>query len=248
MTLLVIAAGLAIAPSAYSRPGSTAAVSSTQTIVSLTFDDGSDSESVVGSLLAAHGMNATFYVNSSKLGTDGYLTWAQVAELAADGNEIGGHTAFHIDLTQTDTTEAQRQVCDDRDNLLDAGFQVTDFAYPYGGFNASAQALVQNCGYNSARSSNLLTPPPTESLPPQDPYAIREAGSATTSVSLATLESYVTQVEQNGGGWAPLVFHQICNACDTYSITQANLTAFLDWLQPRAAKSLCRQMTTCLLR
>jgi peptidoglycan/xylan/chitin deacetylase (PgdA/CDA1 family) len=235
LTLLVFAAGLAIAPSAYSRPGSTAAVSSPQTIVSLTFDDGSASESVVRSLLAAHGMNATFYVNSSRLGTDGYLTWAQVAQLAADGNEIGGHTSFHIDLTQTDTTEAQRQVCDDRDNLLDAGFQVTDFAYPYGGFDASAQALVQNCGYNSARTSNLLTPPPTESLPPQDPYAIREAGSATTSVSLATLESYVTQVEQNGGGWAPLVFHQICNACDTYSITQANLTAFLDWLQPRAA-------------
>ena len=54
-------------------------------------------------------------------------------------------------------------------------------------------------------------------------------------MTLATLKSYVTRVEQNGGGWAPLVFHQICNACDANSISPADFAAFLDWLQPRTA-------------
>ena len=29
------------------------------------------------------------------------MTWAQVHALADDGNEIGGHTAHHVDLTQS---------------------------------------------------------------------------------------------------------------------------------------------------
>ncbi|MDP9347221.1 MAG: polysaccharide deacetylase family protein, partial [Actinomycetota bacterium] len=206
------------------------------TVVSLTFDDGTATEYQARAMLSSHGMQGTFYLNSSRLGTDSYyMTWAQIADIAADGNEIGGHTAYHIDLTQTDPTEAQRQVCNDRANLLDRGYQVRSFAYPFGAFNAAAKTIVQNCGYNSARSTNQFVPPPAESMPPADPYAITVAGAAATGISLDTLKSYVTRVEQNGGGWAPLVFHQICNGCDSNAITASNLSAFLDWLQIRAA-------------
>jgi peptidoglycan/xylan/chitin deacetylase (PgdA/CDA1 family) len=206
------------------------AAASGQTTVSLTFDDGTATQYAARSLLASHGMKATFYVNTSKLGTaDYYMTWAQVHDLAADGNEIAGHTGFHVDLPQTDPVEAQREICNDRVNLLNQGFQATDFAYPYGTYNASVESMVQNCGYNSARSTSQFVPPPAETIPPQDPYAIRVAGSGG---SLATLESYVTRVEQNGGGWAPLIFHEICDGC---SISQSDLTSFLSWLQPRAA-------------
>jgi peptidoglycan/xylan/chitin deacetylase (PgdA/CDA1 family) len=206
-----------------------------QTVVSLTFDDGTATQYQARSLLSSHAMRGTFYINSSKLGTDSYyMTWNQVDDLANDGNEIGGHTAYHVDLTQTDLTEAKREVCNDRVNLLNRGYQVTSFAYPFGAYNTTAQSIVKNCGYNSARSTNQFVPPPAESIPPRDPYAIQVAGSAASGVSLSTLQSYVTKVEQNGGGWAPLVFHQICDACDSNSISKANLTSFLDWLQPRA--------------
>jgi peptidoglycan/xylan/chitin deacetylase (PgdA/CDA1 family) len=206
------------------------------TVVSLTFDDGTATEYQVRPMLSDHGMHATFYVNSSRLGTDSYyMTWAQVDNLAADGNEIGGHTAYHIDLTQTDPTEAKREVCNDRKNLVDRGYGARSFAYPFGSYNAAAQTIVRDCGYNSARSTSQFVPPPSETMPPQDPYAIRVAGSAATNVSLATLESFVTRVEQNGGGWAPLVFHQVCNACDGNSISAADLAAFLDWLHARQA-------------
>ena len=45
----------------------------------------------------------------------------------------------------------------------------------------------------------------------------------------------MTQAEAHGGGYVPIVFHNICAACDQYSTTQANLEAFLTWLQPRSA-------------
>ena len=229
------AAGFVLVVLASSSP-TAASAASQPTIVSLTFDDGRASEYAARSLLSAHGMDATFYVNSSKLGTDSdYMTWAQVDDLAADGNEIGGHTAFHVDLTRTDPTEAKREVCNDRVNLLNRGYQARSFAYPFGAYNASAEKIVSDCGFNSARTTNQFVPPPAETIPPQDPFAIRVAGAAGSGISLSTLESYVTKVEQNGGGWAPLVFHQICNACDSNAISQSNLTAFLDWLQPRAA-------------
>ena len=41
-------------------------------------------------------MHGTFYLNSGRLGTNSYyMTWDQIADLAADGNEIGGHTVDH---------------------------------------------------------------------------------------------------------------------------------------------------------
>ena len=75
-----------------------------QTTVSLTFDDGTAAQYVARSILASHSMHGTFYVNSAKVGTDNsyYMTWPQIHDLANDGNEIGGHTAFHVNLTQAD--------------------------------------------------------------------------------------------------------------------------------------------------
>src|SRR5829696_3245578 len=39
-----------------------------------------------------------------------FLTWDELSDLAADGNEVGGHTPDHVDLTKLRTTEATRQV------------------------------------------------------------------------------------------------------------------------------------------
>jgi peptidoglycan/xylan/chitin deacetylase (PgdA/CDA1 family) len=105
------------------------ATAASPTVISLTFDDGRATEYVARSILASYGMHATFYVNSPRLGSSSfYMTWQQVQGLYADGNEIGGHDAYHSDLPQIDPTEAQRQICDDRVNLLNHGYRPTDFA------------------------------------------------------------------------------------------------------------------------
>ena len=132
--------------------------------MSLTFDDGRATAYAARSILAAHGMHATFYVNSPLLDQSTFMTWQQVQGLYSDGNEIGGHTAYHVNLPQIDPTEAQRQICNDRVNLLNQGFQPTDFAYPYGAYNALVESMVQACGYNSARTTDATGG--AESIPP----------------------------------------------------------------------------------
>jgi hypothetical protein len=84
--------------------------------------------------------------------------------------------------------------------------------------------------------SNCTNCPFAESIPPLDRWVLRTPQDIATGTTLATMENYVTQAESNGGGWVVLVFHSVCDGgCDTLSVTPGQLTAFLDWLQPRAA-------------
>src|SRR5947208_16616030 len=85
-----VMAGLA-APIAASTPATAAGP---PTIVSLTFDHGLLSQYQVRDILKQNGVRATFFINSGHVGTDPgyYMSWEQLQNLYADGNEIGGHT------------------------------------------------------------------------------------------------------------------------------------------------------------
>jgi len=218
----------------------------TNTTVSLTFDDGSASQYSTLSMLSQRGMTGTYYVNSALAGSGSYyMTWPQIHDLFNAGNEIGGHTLHHKDLTKLSTAEATTEVCDDRTNLINNGFApVTSFAYPYAASNTSVEQIVQGCGYTSARTVgniNSITVctscPYAETIPPRDPYYLRTPEPATSSTTLSTLQTYVSNAETYGGGWVILVFHGICdNGCtSTNSLSPSIFTAFLDWLQPRSA-------------
>ena len=113
--------------------------------VSLEFDDGVSDHVQGAAILDAHGMDGVFYVNSGRLGLSGYMTVEQVQSLAANGHEIGGHSVSHADLPTLTRDEQMRQVCNDRVALLNAGFQVHDFAYPFGNFAPVTEDVVQDC-------------------------------------------------------------------------------------------------------
>jgi peptidoglycan/xylan/chitin deacetylase (PgdA/CDA1 family) len=220
----------------------TPAQAATNTVVSLTFDDGQASQYSTLPILSSRGMVGTYYVNSAMVGSSAYyMPWSQIHELANAGNEIGGHTLHHTDLTRVNTTTAQTEVCQDRTNLINEGFApVVSFAYPYAASNATAEQIVQGCGYSSARMVGDISCsgcPSAETIPPQDPYFVRTPEAATTSTTLANLQSYVTNAETHGGGWVILTFHGICdNRCtDANSMSPSIFTAFLDWLAPRSA-------------
>ena len=211
------------------------------TTVSLTFDDAWSDQSVVPSMLASAGMHGTFYINSGNVGTSpSYLGWNQLQSFESAGNEIAGHTVNHVDLTTVSLAEAQRQVCQDRRALMSEGLAVTDFAYPYGAYDSSLDSVVQGCGYNSGRRSwGLCSPaetgcPAAETIPSQNVYEIRTQSSVRSYTTVQDLENAVMNAEATGG-WITFVFHHICDGCDSYAISQSNLQAFMDWLQPRAA-------------
>src|SRR5690242_2003593 len=71
-----------------------------QTVVSLTFDDGIASQLDAASVLEAHGMHGTFFINSGNIASKAYfMNWSQLDGLAAKGHEIAGHTIDHKRLT-----------------------------------------------------------------------------------------------------------------------------------------------------
>ncbi|MGD0377334.1 MAG: Ig-like domain-containing protein, partial [Streptosporangiaceae bacterium] len=209
--------------------------------VSITFDD-SDEDQYTNALpaLESHDMHGTFYAITGQVGVDsGSLTVPQLQAIYNAGNEIGGHTVLHPNLTQISNAEATREICDSRDTLLGWGFPVTDFAYPYAAYNSTTEGIVEQCGYNSARQDGDITSKPygcvsgcplAETIPPKDPYGIRAPSSIQDDWTLAQMEQLVTQAEP-GGGWTVLVFHHICDDCDQYSVTPANFNALLTWLQ-----------------
>ena len=91
-------------------------------MVSLTFDDGQASHYSTLPMLQSRGMKGTFYINLDLVGDSSYyMTWPQIQELYAAGNEIGGHTLTHVNLNNVSVSTATREVCDDRTNLVDRG-------------------------------------------------------------------------------------------------------------------------------
>ena len=222
-----------------------------QTVVSLTFDDGRASNAMAGRMLAEHGLAGTFFVSSGKIGEPGFLTLSDLDELALLGNEIGGHTAMHIDVESADLDEARRQVCIDRTTLVDWGFPVRSFSYPFASADEDLQRVVAGCGYNSARSLGELQPvrvpvntPPdltcefcanTETIPPANPMYTRAPAQYTNDWTMADLERRVDEAAA-AGGWLQLTFHGLCPSdCSDLSYPVEQFDAQLRWLAERQA-------------
>ena len=230
-----------------------------KTMVSLTFDDGLKSQYDLAfrKALQPRGMAGTFYDVSGLQDVDPqHMTWAELTAVNNGGNEIGGHTVHHTNLkTTTDTATKISEVCDDRQALLAHGFFPTSFAYPEGAYDATAESIVQSCGYSTARAAGGIDvagtdagPVFSETVPPKDMFATRTVYDPPSGnppnlppISLAHLQDSVVAASQHGGGWVPLVFHQVCSATldpDNYTscisdygpIELDTLNAFLDWL------------------
>jgi peptidoglycan/xylan/chitin deacetylase (PgdA/CDA1 family) len=219
------------------------------TTVSLTFDDGSRSQYALRPILLDHGMRATFFVNSGLVDrNDGSaMTWAQLRGLAADGNDLGGHTIDHRNLLQLAPAERLRQVCGDRDRLIANGLPAVSFAYPYGEFDPAAERLVRSCGYRSARTSGSVSPTGPRfaaDLPPADPYATAALDpQGEGPIRLSYLTSAVRSAAAHGGGWLQIVVHQVCQRSDRNfgtcmrshrPIELGVLVDFFDWLRAGA--------------
>ncbi|MFI5429512.1 polysaccharide deacetylase family protein [Aeromicrobium sp. UC242_57] len=230
-----IASGLAVAPAE--------AAIGRATTVSLTFDDGNANQMSAATILKRYGLKGTFFINSGFVGAPGYLTDANLATLKANGQEIGGHSLSHPDLTNLPIDEVKRQVCNDRAALLGKGFAVRSFAYPFASVSPAVETAVKDCGYNSARAlGDLGIPgdpecvgcPPAATLPPTDPYATEALPQVESTWKLSDLQGAVTRAERTGG-WVQFTFHNVCAAsakCEL-NVTPTTLEQFALWLSLR---------------
>ena len=121
----------------------------------LTFDDGyEDFYTDVLPILKKYNMKATLYIIYDYIGRKGFLTSAEIKEIAkSDLVEIGGHTLDHVYLKQIPSVVLKRQVTDVKTLLeSDYGIKVDTFAYPYGPFSDEAIQAVKTASYSAAVS------------------------------------------------------------------------------------------------
>jgi peptidoglycan/xylan/chitin deacetylase (PgdA/CDA1 family) len=233
-----------LAVTAVVMPGiSSAATAAKPTVVTLTFDDSDADQLAAEQTMKTNHLVGTFYTVDGWVGQPGYLTRANLATIAADGNEIAGHTVTHPDLIQVTPAEAQRQICNDRATLAGWGYQPVDFAYPFSDANPTVEGYAQSCGYNTSRGLGDVVSPAScagcvyaETTPPPDPQYLRAPDEVDSTWTLANLKAEVTNAVAHTGGWVMLTFHHVCTTPGTancqadQSTTPAIFNAFVSWL------------------
>lgn len=127
-------------------------------VAALTFDDGfADNLHALVPLLRAHGARATVFVVSRWLGErhpqppySPILTAGELRTLAAEGVEIGSHTATHPDLSALGYDDALAELAASKHQLeavIDAPVDVV--AYPFGKASAATLAACAAAGYHA---------------------------------------------------------------------------------------------------
>jgi Polysaccharide deacetylase len=214
--------------------------------VTLGFDDGTADHFAVAKILDGLHLKGVFYVNSGRLDNPKYLTMNQVRQMQRDGHEIGGHTVYHLHLSQQDSAEQKRQVCVDRDQLLAAGIWATDFAYPFNEFGKGTESLARACGYQSARTTDGIgcrTCPLYESLNAGDRYNTRALSGFGPATTAADLIGAVTRIARTDG-WLQMVFHRICTtSCPVNSVRVTEFVKFAGWLARQRDAGTVRNAT-----
>jgi len=129
--------------------------------VVLTFDDGfADFHEIALPILQKHGFTATLFMTTGWI-RDGaqrqssapgrMLSWSQLAEIAAAGIEVGGHSDQHPQLDQLETGAVHRELAASKEALEDTlGLPVPGMAYPFGYSNAQVRRLAAEVGYSYA--------------------------------------------------------------------------------------------------
>jgi peptidoglycan/xylan/chitin deacetylase (PgdA/CDA1 family) len=212
--------------------------------VVLMFDDGTADQVQAVNLADRYGVKLDLFVNTGRIGTQGYLNWNDLRAFARGGHAVNSHGLAHLDLTELSAEDARHQVCTDRQNLVEAGLEPpVMFAYPFGATDPTAERIVNDCGFQIAREigglfcegcrvANRL---PTSKSSLGNQFRMSTPPSIKSSTTLAQLQDYVVRAEAVGG-WLPLVFHHVSDdpRYDPYRVSPVTLDSFLSWLTSRA--------------
>ena len=110
-------------------------------------------------LLREYGYPATVFVNTGEMNGPDYLSWEELRRLAAEGVEIGNHSAAHGFLLERRPGESrllwQQRVKEEihraqKELTTRLGVTPRLFAYPYGEFNVELQQIVSGLGFLAA--------------------------------------------------------------------------------------------------
>lgn len=176
-------------------------------IVTVNLDDGwLNQYQNAAPVLESQGLPATFFIitDSSFTNPDPlYMNASQVIDLKNHGFEIGNHTKTHPDLTTLSAAQQQDEMVASQTVFQNAiGLTPTDFAYPYGAYNASTLSIGAGVfqtqrtvvsGFNTKDSINFQQ------------LKIEEVDS---NITTAQVEGWINAAI-NDKAWLILVYHEV---------------------------------------
>jgi peptidoglycan/xylan/chitin deacetylase (PgdA/CDA1 family) len=212
--------------------------------VSLAFDDNKKSQyDYAFPLLKSRGMVGTFYVTTDYLRNfslnSTYMSIAELQDLQKYGCEIASHSKTHPHFTCISDDQIRSECSVSRQVLQDHGFQVNNFAYPYGDTNDHVDSIV--CSYyRSGRSAYV--PPYVMQLPTSQFRLSGAAGERGRSES-AFLMRYkrLRLVDQvcNAKDWMIVFFHSVVpNRSGPFEVGIQDFADFLDYLRLKGVKTV----------
>ncbi len=124
--------------------------------VSLTFDDGHETNFAAYAEIVRWGGSADLFINPSTVGQPGFLTWSQLRELARHGASIQSHGQHHVFLDELPLPVVRCELADSRERIQqELGVPAILFAPPNGRMPPRLAALAREQGYAALCSSRV---------------------------------------------------------------------------------------------
>ena len=122
----------------------------------ITFDDGNMSDHDIAlPALAARGLQARFFVLTSRIGQPGALDTDQIRALQEAGMRIGSHGIAHVAWPTLDNTALECELRSSRSRLEDICERtVTEAGIPFGRYDVRVLRALRAAGYTTAWSSD----------------------------------------------------------------------------------------------
>jgi peptidoglycan/xylan/chitin deacetylase (PgdA/CDA1 family) len=179
-----------------------------QSAVTLMFDDGEENTHTEAKpILDKANLKGSTVVSIGEIGSPDFLSFDQIRELVSSGWEIVSHGINHEDLTTLSSGEVINELVTSRQVLESEGFQVNNFALPFGAYNGGILAESAKAGYLSTRAFELGDNPQGTF-----PYDVKVRGILNTT-TLEEVQSWLSKAKTENR-WLVLVFHGIRNTGD----------------------------------
>lgn len=134
---------------------SSSADNSPERIISITFDDGWESDyKIAFPLLRQYGFTATFFIVTGWIGKKGFVTKTWIQDMYQHGMEIGSHTVSHQYLNRLSSKEVYEEFYNSRCRLEDIlGKEVLSVSIPEGEYNDEVIKQAMKAGYKIVATS-----------------------------------------------------------------------------------------------
>jgi len=205
--------------------------------ISITFDDGNDNTYTNAyPIMRKYGLIGTVFVYTYALGTNGKMTYAQLAELQAYGFEVGSHTANNKTMTTLTESEARAELVDSKQALEQNGLNVKSFAPPSRLWNNSLATLAEQEGYKAVRAvsnSNAITQ--SYQIPNLLYVNNGTPSMSTLNINFDTVKGWINKAI-NEGAWINLLFHHVADSLDSYTTSLSEFEAICSYVKFRKNK------------